>query len=281
MEIVIAAKRNGEKCLRSRRLPMLDLFEVLLSKHQRQHEAAPVERPRSETSSSSAARVVEVMSSQRTLSVHQRPSVIDQRPVQRTSSPTACSHPGAATEAIGPIRFLRIDGSNSGTDRQRKLETFQGVDSDVVCSTTTRAGGVGITLTAATRVILLDCSFNPADDRQAMGRAYRYGQTKPVYVYRLVCRDSMEHRILDQKVSKEWMFHTVVDEKQLKRDALQGVKLRRLFVNPEDMKRPIGARALEVTQQLIQADPIGLGAIRRSMLTAASRLVLGSRPRSR
>lgn len=298
VDLVVSAKRNGEKCLVfSLSTKMLDLFETLLetvsgsggeggSSRGSTSLSMSRKRARDDDDAMGAALVpsrhhrvvVELVSSPEN-STMTTTEVARAPPPPPPTPPTGVTRlpPAAAAGEEsgrgrgGPIRFLRIDGSNSGTDRQRKLETFQGADSDIdVFLLTTRAGGVGITLTAATRVILLDCSFNPADDRQAMGRAYRYGQTKPVYVYRLVCRDTMEHRILDQKVSKEWMFHTVVDEKQLKRDALQGVKLRRLFVSAEDMRRPIGARAKEVTQQLIGQDPVGLGAVHRTILTAAS-----------
>jgi hypothetical protein len=132
------------------------------------------------------------------------------------------------------IKHLRIDGSASSADRERRIAEFQSPSSQYNCFLlSTKAGGVGITVTAATRVILLDCSFNPADDRQAIGRAYRYGQTKPVVVYRLVCRNTIEHRIFDQKVGKEWMFETVVNDKNIKRDGLSGAKLRHIFLMKE------------------------------------------------
>jgi SNF2 family DNA or RNA helicase len=51
-----------------------------------------------------------------------------------------------------------------------------------------RAGAVGISIPNANRVILLDVSWNPTFDQQASARAYRYGQTKPVHVYRFVCK---------------------------------------------------------------------------------------------
>jgi hypothetical protein len=141
------------------------------------------------------------------------------------------------------VKYLRIDGSTSGQERASMIKAFErgcggAVSGDGTRDATnyslflisTRAGGVGITLTAATRIILLDTSFNPADDRQAIGRAYRYGQSKPVYAYRLVCENTIEHRIFDQKIAKEWLFQTVVDQQMVKRDAIVGTKLQQIFL---------------------------------------------------
>ncbi|KEG10475.1 helicase-like protein [Trypanosoma grayi] len=128
-----------------------------------------------------------------------------------------------------PIRFCRLDGSNSGAEREDTLNAFCSANGADVFLLSMKAGGVGITITAATRVILADSGFNPADDRQAIGRAYRYGQTRPVFVYRLVCHHTLEHRMFEQKVAKEWLFHTVVEEASLKRDALAGLRLQSMF----------------------------------------------------
>jgi len=168
--------------------------------------------------------------------------------------------------------YLRIDGSSSSAARREQIEAFQGqgpqppppgrsnnkdnngeeeitVDAEAqqkhsIFLLSTKAGGVGLTLTAATRVIILDCSWNPADDRQAIGRAYRYGQTRPVFVYRLVCSGTMEHRVFDQKVAKEWLFQTVVDSEVVKRDKLKGAKLQNFLFRRGDEDKADGAASL-------------------------------------
>ena len=60
----------------------------------------------------------------------------------------------------------------------------------------TRAGGLGLNLATANHVILYDSDFNPQIDLQAMDRAHRIGQTKEVYVYRLVTKDTLEEKIV-------------------------------------------------------------------------------------
>lgn len=189
------------------------------------------------------------------------------------------------------IRFVRIDGGSSAAEREKRIQDFQNNDASSQSYhcflLSTKAGGVGITVTAATRVVLLDCSFNPADDRQAIGRAYRYGQTKPVHVYRLVCRNTIEHRIFDQKLGKEWMFETVVNDKNVKRDALCGIRLRHMFLMKDQRVLPppasfgdatihsaaalrvgLSDRVNQLTDALIAADPV-LQSIQHLVFSAA------------
>lgn len=69
----------------------------------------------------------------------------------------------------------------------------------------TRAGGLGINLTAADTVIIYDSDWNPQVDLQAMDRAYRIGQTKPVMVYRLITENTVEEKIIErQQMKLKW-----------------------------------------------------------------------------
>lgn len=84
--------------------------------------------------------------------------------------------------------YLRIDGATDADTRKRYVDRFND-SNDPRCRLfliSVKAGGLGINLCAANRIVLFDVSWNPAIDAQALFRSYRLGQTKPVYVYRLV-----------------------------------------------------------------------------------------------
>lgn len=167
-----------------------------------------------------------------------------------------------ATDPV-PIQYCRLDGSHTGVQRTAVLSDFNRADSSLnLFLLSVKAGGVGVTITAATRVILVDSSFNPADDQQAIGRAYRYGQTKPVFVYRLLCYQTLEYSIFEQKLAKEWLFKTVVDEAAMKRDALSGMHLKQIFGMLQSaakaMQRApkISQRQMDASRALAQEDGV-------------------------
>lgn len=81
----------------------------------------------------------------------------------------------------------------------------------------TNAGGVGINLVAATRVIILSSSWNPGADIQAIFRAYRMGQDKEVFVYRLLSDGSMEEKIYQRQIQKLGLAHLVLNDEQITR----------------------------------------------------------------
>jgi ATP-dependent DNA helicase len=90
----------------------------------------------------------------------------------------------------------------------------------------TRAGGLGLNLVAADRVIIYDIDWNPQNDMQATDRAYRIGQTKTVLVYRLITEHSIEERMLElQKYKLIW------DELVIQRGAVFGKKKEDPFAN--------------------------------------------------
>ena len=92
------------------------------------------------------------------------------------------------------IRFGRLDGST--VDRAGVVREFQSEDGPPVLLLSLKAGGTGLNLTAADHVFLLDPWWNPAAEDQAADRAHRIGQDKPVMIYRLVAKDTVEEKIL-------------------------------------------------------------------------------------
>lgn len=92
-------------------------------------------------------------------------------------------------------KFLRLDGSTPVQDRQTLIDTFNDDETYEIFLLSTKAGGLGISLTGADIVILHDLDFNPYNDRQAADRCHRLGQTKPVHVIRLVSEGTIEENI--------------------------------------------------------------------------------------
>lgn len=92
------------------------------------------------------------------------------------------------------VRFVTLYGDTH--DRKTPVNLFQSDPSITVFLISLKAGGVGLNLTAADRVILLDDWWNPAVEDQAMGRSHRIGQKNKVLILRLVCKDTIEEKIL-------------------------------------------------------------------------------------
>lgn len=117
------------------------------------------------------------------------------------------------------MKFERIDGSITGNKRQMSIDRFQAPAADdkeapFIMLLSTRAGGVGINLTAADTCIIFDSDFNPQNDLQAQARCHRIGQTKNVKVYRLLTRKTYEMQ----------MFHMSSLKMGLDQAVLQGVE---------------------------------------------------------
>jgi len=116
------------------------------------------------------------------------------------------------------IDFLHLDGSTSAERRQHFCDKINdSEDPAKVILISIKAGSLGINLVGVNRVVLFDTSFNPTHDVQAIFRAYRYGQTRPVSIYRLVASGTMEERIYRRQVEKRALFSRVIDEMQIER----------------------------------------------------------------
>jgi chromodomain-helicase-DNA-binding protein 7 len=101
--------------------------------------------------------------------------------------------------------FERLDGNVKGTDRQAAIDRFtaaETTDDAFVFLLCTRAGGVGINLTAADTVVIFDSDWNPQNDIQAQARCHRIGQDKAVSVYRLITRGTYELEMFERASKK-------------------------------------------------------------------------------
>lgn len=99
--------------------------------------------------------------------------------------------------------FQRLDGTVPASTRNNAIKHFNQDDSKDFCFLlSTRAGGLGINLATADTVILFDSDWNPQVDLQAMARAHRIGQKKPVTIYRFVSKDTIEEEILERARNK-------------------------------------------------------------------------------
>ncbi|KAE9096425.1 Protein CHROMATIN REMODELING 19 [Phytophthora fragariae] len=109
-------------------------------------------------------------------------------------------------------RYLRLDGSTDVQERQGLIDTYNEDKGIFVFLLSTRAGGLGINLTAADTVILHDLDFNPTADEQACDRCHRIGQTKPVSIYKLVSENTVDHDIFKMGESKTELNHKILDK---------------------------------------------------------------------
>ncbi|KAH7833315.1 hypothetical protein Vadar_005082 [Vaccinium darrowii] len=122
------------------------------------------------------------------------------------------------------FEVCRIDGSVKLDERRRQIQEFNDVNSNYrIFLLSTRAGGLGINLTAADTCILYDSDWNPQMDLQAMDRCHRIGQTKPVHVYRLATALSVEGRILKRAFSKLKLEHVVIGKGQFQQEATKSI----------------------------------------------------------
>lgn len=113
------------------------------------------------------------------------------------------------------LRCLRIDGQTDAVQRAEKVGKWQRNDGRFQCMLlTVNVGGVGLNLTAADRVILVDPAWNPATDAQAVDRAFRIGQTKEVRVYRLIMSGLIEDKMFRLQVFKMGLTRTALEADQ-------------------------------------------------------------------
>ncbi len=110
------------------------------------------------------------------------------------------------------IQFEYFDGSTSITDRQKAIDNFQNNDNCRVFLISLKAGGVGLNLTAADYVYIVDPWWNPAVEQQAIDRTHRIGQTKNIFAYRMICIDTIEDKILQLQERKRKLASELISD---------------------------------------------------------------------
>ncbi|KAH8099375.1 SNF2 family N-terminal domain-containing protein [Cristinia sonorae] len=125
-----------------------------------------------------------------------------------------------ALEAAG-IRFDRLDGTMRRDERTRAMDALKYDPGCEVLLVSLKAGGVGLNLTAAQRVYLMDPYWNPAVENQAVDRIHRLGQTRPVTTVKLIIENTIEARLLEVQKKKTELANLTLSQNYTKAEVLQ------------------------------------------------------------
>ena len=127
------------------------------------------------------------------------------------------------------IPFEYFDGSTSPTEREKAIQNFQNNDDCRVFLISLKAGGVGLNLTAADYVYIVDPWWNPAVEQQAIDRTHRIGQTKNIFAYRMICVDTIEDKILQLQERKKILAKELISDETSFVKALTKADVEYLF----------------------------------------------------
>ena len=134
------------------------------------------------------------------------------------------------------ITTYRLDGGVPYEERRERIAEFNARREEFsVFLLSTRAGGLGINLTAADTVIFYESDWNPTMDLQAMDRAHRLGQTRPVTVYRLICKGTVEEKILKRASQKNKVQQLVMTGGGKSDDYFEAEEVVDLLLDDEEM----------------------------------------------
>jgi SNF2 family DNA or RNA helicase len=110
------------------------------------------------------------------------------------------------------VSYAYFDGSTSVSDREKAIEHFQVQEACRVFLISLKAGGVGLNLTAADYVYIVDPWWNPAVEQQAIDRTHRIGQTKSIFAYRMICKDTVEEKIIQLQEKKKSLVKEIISD---------------------------------------------------------------------
>ena len=110
------------------------------------------------------------------------------------------------------VNYEYFDGSTSALDREKAIHRFQNDEACRVFLISLKAGGVGLNLTAADYVYIVDPWWNPAVEQQAIDRTHRIGQTKNIFAYRMICNDTVEDKIIKLQERKKALAKDLITD---------------------------------------------------------------------
>merc|ERR1719347_1650981 len=126
--------------------------------------------------------------------------------------------------------YVRLDGSMSIKKRGKVVEDFNNpVDKSFVFMLSSKAGGCGLNLIGANRLVMFDPDWNPANDEQAMARVWRDGQRKQCFIYRLIAAGTIEEKMFQRQTHKKALSSAVVDQEEDVARHFTVSELRNLF----------------------------------------------------
>lgn len=157
---------------------------------------------------------------------------------------------------------LRLDGTTAQKNRQELVDQFNrgSQSSSFVFLLSSKAGGVGLNLIGASRLVLFDSDWNPSNDLQAMARIHRDGQRKPVFIYRFLTTGSIEEKIYQRQITKLGLSDQLINDKSKAQtagsksdsDSFSAAELKDLFTM---QTKTDGCQ----THDLLECDCVSLG----------------------
>lgn len=132
--------------------------------------------------------------------------------------------------------FMRLDGQTAVTDRQAMINDYNADSDYFIFLLSTKAGGLGINLTAADTVIIHDIDFNPYNDKQAEDRCHRMGQTKPVSIYKFVTEGTIEEGMFMVAQQKLNLEKEVTNDDEVKEEHKCMVRLLTMALGMDEKK---------------------------------------------
>ena len=136
--------------------------------------------------------------------------------------------------------YVRLDGSTKVEVRQKVVDKFNN-DPKIFCFiSSTRSGGIGINLTAASSIVFFDTDWNPAMDKQAQDRCHRIGQTRTVNIYRLITTSTIEENIFKKSIQKRELNFYIMENGQFDTKSFDKINFKSIVDEEHLIKREEG-----------------------------------------